>query len=250
MRRRAKFLGYDLRGEQIVFVLDMDQFMDYISRRAEDESGIQRIKERFRRGVDACLPAVWQRTLVWEHSDSIVVLAPMGRDHHPGSVVDRVEMVRAVVQQRLAGPSISAGIGRATSDLTRLRDSYQEAEHALRIGTAVSGAASTSAFDHLGAYRLLYHLRDRAELQDFCDETIGELMRYDRAHDSHLLETLACYLDVQGNLSQASRTLHLHRNGLLYRVARIEKIAGCTLNNPSERVALQLALLALPLLKK
>lgn len=249
-RRRAKFLGYDLRGEQVVFVLDMDQFMAYISRHGEDESGIQRIKERFRRSVDAALPAMWSRTLVWEHSDSIVVLVPAGKDYNPTTFVARVELLRSDVEKKLAGPSISAGIGRANGDLTRLRHSYQEAEHALMIGAAVSGRGATTAFDNLGAYRLLFHLRDQPELQMFCEETIGDLARYDEEHDSHLLETLTCFLDLQGNLSQAARALHLHRNGLLYRISRIEKIANCDLNNPSQRAALQLALLARPLLAK
>jgi purine catabolism regulator len=249
-RRRAKFLGYDLRHEQVVFVLDMDQFMAYIARQHEDESGIQRIKERFRRSVEACLPAMWSRTLIWEHSDSVVVLVPAGKDFNSGSFVARVEQVRSDVQKRLGGPSISAGIGRAYADLARLRNSYQEAEHALMIGAAVSGQGATTAFDNLGAYRLLYHLRDQPELESFCAETIGALAQYDEEHDSHLLETLTCYLDLQGNLSQAARTLHLHRNGLLYRIARIEKIAGCDLDNPSQRMALQLALLARPLLQR
>jgi purine catabolism regulator len=240
-RRRAKFLGYELRGEQAVFVLDMDQFMAFIARLGEDESGIQRIKERFRRSVEACLPAIWHRTLVWEHSDSIVALVPAGKDYDPTTFTARVENVRAAVEKRLGGPSISAAIGRPSADLTQLRISYQEAEHALKIGAAVSGPGTTTSFESLGAYRLLFHLREQPELQTFCEETIGELARYDEEHDSNLMVTLQCFLDLQGNLSQAARTLHLHRNGLLYRMSRIEKIGGCDLNNPSQRTALQLA---------
>jgi purine catabolism regulator len=247
-RRRARFLGYDLRGDQVVFTLDMDQFSEFITRYDMDESGIQRVKERFRRGVESCIPAIWSRALLWEHSDSIVVLAPAGKDHNFQSIRDRVEALRAGVEQRLAGPSISAGIGRSSDDLTRLKHSYREAEHALRIGTSVFGPSTTSAFEDLGAYRLLYHLQDQPELEAFCEETIGDLKRYDDQHDAHLLETLECYLNQQGNLSQTSRELHLHRNGLLYRLSRIETIAGCDLGNPAQRLALQLALLARPLL--
>jgi purine catabolism regulator len=249
-RRRAKYLRYDLRGEQVVFVLDMDQFLGYMGRHNLDESGIQRIKERFRRSVDASIPGIWSRTLIWEHSDSIVVLVPAGKDYRSNSFLERVELLRSSVEKRLGGPSISAGIGRPYTDLTRLRQSYQEAEHALRIGTAVSGMGATNAFDELGAYRLLYYLRDQPELRTFCDETIGELAQYDDEHNSHLMETLTAYLDLQGNLSQTARALHLHRNGLLYRISRIEKIAGCDLNNSSQRLALQIALLARPLLQR
>jgi purine catabolism regulator len=249
-RRRAQFLGYDLRGDQAVFILDMDHFSAYITRHDMDESGIQRIKERFRRSVEASVPAIWSRTLLWEHSDSIVVLAPTGKEHDPQAFRARVEALRANVEKRLSGPGISAGIGRPYADLSKLQHSYREAEHALRIGTSVFGLATTSAFDDLGAYRLLYHLRDQPELQRFCEETIGALERYDEQHTAHLLDTLARFLELQGNLSQTARELHLHRNGLLYRLSRIEKIAECDLSNPAQRLALQLALLARPLLPR
>jgi purine catabolism regulator len=248
-RRRARFLGYDLRGEQVVFTLDMDRFSSYIDRYDMTESDIQRIKERFRRSIDSSIPAIWSRTLIWEHSDSMVVLAPAGKEYNPHTFRERVETLRANVERRLGGPGISAGIGRAYVDLTRLQHSYQEAEHALRIGVAVFGPSMTSAFDDLGAYRLLYHLRDQPELRTFCDETIGALTRYDDEHEGHLLETLTTYLELQGNLSQTARALHLHRNGVIYRLARIEKIAECDLNVPAQRLALQLALLARPLLE-
>lgn len=249
-RRRARYLGYDVRGEQVVFVLDMDQFSTYIDRHKMDESGIQQLKERFRRSVDASAPAIWSKTLVWEHSDSMVVLAPVGKDLDPAALRRRVEMLRGGVEKRLAGPSVSAGIGRPCNDLAKLQHSYKEAEHALRIGTAFSGPSSSAAFDDLGAYRLLFHLRDQPELRTFCEETVGALERYDEQHKSHLVETLSTFLDLQGNISETARVLHLHRNGLLYRLTRIEKIAGCELSNSAQRLALQLALLAKPLLRR
>jgi purine catabolism regulator len=248
-RRRARFLGYDLRGDQVVFMLDIDSFTSFIERHGIDESGIQQLKERFRRSIDACIPGIWSRTLVWEHSDSMVVLAPAGK-YDARIFRRRVETLRENVEKRLAGPSISAGVGRTYSDLSKLRNSYQEAEHALRIGTAISGYSSTAAFDELGAYRLLFHLRDQPELQSFCEETLGALERYDEQHNTHLLETLTCFLDLQGNISETARALHLHRNGLLYRLTRIQKIAGCDLESSTHRLALQLALLARPLLRR
>jgi purine catabolism regulator len=248
-RRRARFLGYDLRGDQVVFILDMDSFTTFIDRHDMDESGIQQLKDRFRRSIDACIPGIWSRTLIWEHSDSMVVLAPAGK-YDARIFRRRVDTLRENVEKRLAGPSISAGIGRTYADLSKLRHSYQEAEHALRIGTAISGFSSTAAFDELGAYRLLFHLRDQPELQAFCEETLGALERYDEEHKTHLLDTVTCFLDLQGNISETARVMHLHRNGLLYRLTRIQKIAGCDLESPTHRLALQLALLARPLLRK
>jgi purine catabolism regulator len=249
-RRRARYLGYELRGEQVVVILDVDGFVAYVQQLDTDEKGIQQLKERFRRSVDACIPGIWRRTMIWEHSDSIVILAPAGREWDVHQLHDRVETLRAAVERRLTGPTISAGIGRAYDDLTKLQNSYREAEHALRIGAAVSGLSSTTVFEELGVYRLLFLVRDQPELYTFCDETIGALIRYDEEHKSHLLETLTSFLELQGNLSQTARALHLHRNGLLYRLSRIEKVAECDLSNASQRLALQVALLARPVLQR
>jgi purine catabolism regulator len=215
-----------------------------------DEGGIQQLKERFRRSLDASIPAVWSRTLIWEHSDSMIVLAPAGKQPTPQSLRERVESIRAKVEARLAGPSVSAGVGRVTADLTKLHASYREAEHALLIGAAVHGPSHTTSFEELGAYRLLYHLRDQPELDLFCEESIGALERYDRERGTALVETLGTLLQYQGNLSQTARALHLHRNGLLYRLARIETIAQCDLDDPAQRLSLQLAFLARPLIQR
>jgi purine catabolism regulator len=249
-RRRAHFLGYDLRGPHAVFILDLDQFSAYITAHSLDESDIQKIKERFRRSLDVSVPAVWSHTLIWEHSDSLIVLAPAGRQQDSQSFRQRVEMLRSSVEQRLKGPGVSAGIGRSSSDLSALQQSYRQAEHALHIGTAVSGISSTNAFDDLGAYRLLFHLRDQPELETFCEESIGALARYDAAHGTDLIQTLGTYLEMQGNLSQTARALHLHRNGLMYRLNRIEQIGACDLSQPGQRLSLQLALLARPLVER
>jgi purine catabolism regulator len=247
-RRRARYLGYDLRGDQAVVVFDLDGFKEYVRAHGHDESAIQRLKDRFRRSLDSAIPGLWGRPLIWEHSDSLVMLVP-AREEHPHALVERVETVRVRVQSRLAGPTVSAGIGRWYSDLSRLQQSYREAEHALRVGNAVSGPGATTAFTELGAYRLLYHLRDQPELRQFCEEALGALEQYDAEKGAELTTTLACYLDLQGNLSQTARELHLHRNGLLYRLSRIEEIAGCDLGDPAQRLTLQLALLVRPLLR-
>jgi purine catabolism regulator len=57
-----------------------------------------------------------------------------------------------------------------------------------------------------------------------------------------LLETVEVYLACNGNLSEAARRLHLHRNSLLYRLHHIRDLLGHDLDNPELRLALQLAL--------
>lgn len=65
-----------------------------------------------------------------------------------------------------------------------------------------------------------------------------------------LLETLAAYLENHLNLATTSRVLFIHRNTLLYRITKIEKILGYSLENPHGVLSLQLALHFLKELEK
>jgi purine catabolism regulator len=57
-----------------------------------------------------------------------------------------------------------------------------------------------------------------------------------------LLLTLRAYLAGNGSPTEAADRLHLHRNTVLYRLGRIEEIAGVDLRDPEVRLSLHLAL--------
>lgn len=52
-------------------------------------------------------------------------------------------------------------------------------------------------------------------------------------------QKLPCYMDA---VSQTSRALHLHRSSLIDRLNRIENILKTDLNDPDERLILQIVL--------
>ena len=56
------------------------------------------------------------------------------------------------------------------------------------------------------------------------------------------VETLEAYFACNGNLSEAARRLHLHRNSLLYRLERIQEVLHADLEDADTRLALQVAL--------
>ncbi|HKO25734.1 MAG TPA: helix-turn-helix domain-containing protein, partial [Chloroflexota bacterium] len=98
--------------------------------------------------------------------------------------------------------------------------------------------------DKLGVYRLLFRLRESPELETFCDELLGPLERYDKARGTDLLHTLERYLASNCNVARATEELHLHRNGLLYRLQRIGELTGADFSDARQRLSYHLALLA------
>lgn len=75
-------------------------------------------------------------------------------------------------------------------------------------------------------------------------ELVEPLIRYDRERGSDLVRTLRVYFACGTNASEAADKLFLHRNSMLYRLARIEKLTGANLKNPRVGLILQLGLLA------
>jgi DNA-binding PucR family transcriptional regulator len=74
---------------------------------------------------------------------------------------------------------------------------------------------------------------------------VEPLLAYDRERRSYLVRTLRVYLAAGANASEAAEGLFLHRNSMLYRLARIEELVSLNLKDPRARLVLQLGLLAI-----
>ena len=90
--------------------------------------------------------------------------------------------------------------------------------------------------------RLLRELARSRALEPF-RALVEPLIEHDRERRSDLVRTLKVYFDAGANASEAADRLFLHRNSMLYRLARIEKLTGLDLKAPRARLALQLGLL-------
>ena len=89
---------------------------------------------------------------------------------------------------------------------------------------------------------LLEKLSRSPDLSPF-GEIVEPLLVHDRERRSDLVRTLQVYFAAGANASEAADRLFLHRNSMLYRLARIERLTSLDLKNPRARLALQLGLL-------
>jgi DNA-binding PucR family transcriptional regulator len=90
--------------------------------------------------------------------------------------------------------------------------------------------------------RLLRELAHSRALAPF-RALVVPLVEHDRERRSDLVKTLKVYFDTGANASEAADRLFLHRNSMLYRLSRVEKLTGLNLKDPRARLALQLGLL-------
>ena len=91
--------------------------------------------------------------------------------------------------------------------------------------------------------RLLRELARGPALEPF-GTLIGPLRRHDRTRRSDLVWTLKTYFAAGANASEAADRLFLHRNSLIYRLERVQRLTGLDLKDHRVALALQLGLLA------
>ncbi len=239
---RVRHLGYDLTIPQIVVLFEASS--------NEEDAMLALWARRVREEMVRLWPTCW----VMSDAQRITVLVPVitfaeeeqqGETEEEQTLVSRIERFSTRLQQNrgnTALPLFSCGIGRMTTHVQGIPQSFREAQRAVEIGRRLFGEGKIHSFARLGIYRLLFYLDGQSELTTFYQEMLGPLLDYDARHDGTYIKTLECYFQYNGNLSQTARTMHFHRNSLIYRLERIEEILGRSLEDAELRLSLQIAL--------
>ncbi|HKV68217.1 MAG TPA: helix-turn-helix domain-containing protein, partial [Gaiellales bacterium] len=70
---------------------------------------------------------------------------------------------------------------------------------------------------------------------------LAPLVRLGESKAATAIETLRVYLDCWGSLSRSGAVLHLHPNAVAHRMKRIRALLPADLDDPGQRLALQIA---------
>ncbi|MEU1577582.1 PucR family transcriptional regulator [Streptomyces collinus] len=170
----------------------------------------------------------------------------------------RAESERAAVADRVAA-ALRAGVGRAglprpggqppvmvVGTAGPWPAAASGLRHAAETATAAQGLPDRPWYDarRLDIDLLLWRLRDHEDLAAFVDRALGPLLEHDRRSRPPLLPTLTTYLAHAGRKAETARELHLNRQTLYNRLARIGELLGTDLDDPQTVLALSLALRA------
>ncbi|MGW5849485.1 PucR family transcriptional regulator [Streptomyces sp. NPDC055254] len=169
----------------------------------------------------------------------------------------RAESERTAVADRVAA-ALRAGVERAGLDraaappavVVGVAGGWAAASaglrHAAETATAAHGLPARPWYDarRLDIDLLLWRLREHPDLAAFVDRAIGPLRAHDVTSRPPLLPTLETYLAHAGRKAETARELHLNRQTLYNRLARISELLGTDLDDPETVLSLSLALRA------
>ncbi|MEU1150885.1 PucR family transcriptional regulator [Streptomyces sp. NPDC005863] len=153
--------------------------------------------------------------------------------------VERAGMRRPGAQPPVVVVGVAGGWAAASAGL----------RHAAETATAAQGLPDRPWYDarRLDIDLLLWRLHRHDEdgvLAAFVDRAIGPLRAHDERSKPPLLPTLQTYLAHAGRKAETARELHLNRQTLYNRLARISELLGTDLDDPQTVLALSLALRA------
>lgn len=160
----------------------------------------------------------------------VVVMNAIGKEESEEILEAFADRIRVKMTDR----KVYIGVSDQVKDIENLHLAYKRARAAVEM--AVKREMDLQYFDRMGMYRMLYLIEDRALLRDLSDKPLAPLIEYDREHDGEYVATLESYLRCGGSIKAMSEELYIHRNTILYRMANIKKLLGCSLESPEEKM--------------
>lgn len=119
--------------------------------------------------------------------------------------------------------------------------SYQTAKETEKVKSRVPSLA-LPFYENLHLFRTVLKMEEEGDLDDFVDEHLGELLRFDEDRQGQLIQTLKVYLQCFGSKQDAAKELYVVRQTLYHRLDKISELMGEDLFSSPKRLSVELAL--------
>lgn len=135
---------------------------------------------------------------------------------------------------------VRIGYGGIMANLKELSRSYKEAKLALDVGKIFYPARNIISYSSLGIGRLIYQLPlNLCEM--FMKETFTETPMEEL--DEETILTVIKFFENNLNVSETARQLYVHRNTLVYRIEKLEKMSGLDIRQFEDALTFRIAMM-------
>lgn len=237
VQAQARELGVDLSKPHVVVLVDVGTGL---GRKPQQDASVLRsellraIREVFGRPQDLVTSVATGRVAVLHGRPS------RGDIEADGDVIEACRRMTEKVESRY-GVRTRVAIGSTAATVAGMRDSYRDADDALRLGAVLAPDAQVHTIATLRAHQLLASVGHRTRAHLVAQVTLG--LR-DLPDWPMLRHTIVVWCESGFSLVEASRRLHVHRNTLLYRLAKVERHGARSVRDYPASLALYLACLA------
>lgn len=119
---------------------------------------------------------------------------------------------------------------------------YEEANYICSISYKSRFRIPIMYYRDLGIRAIMAPLSDSTNARLYCSNIIGSLIQHDMVHKSCLLQTLRTYYKTDSNIKLTAEKMFTHYNTIRYRLQKIKDVLNLDIDNPSNKLELQIAL--------
>jgi len=220
---RSKKLHIGLEAKRVALIVEM--------KKKNQDDAIGTVKNLFSAAPSDGVIALTKK--------SIVVVKQL-EDSEGLEVVEGVanRILNAVKSDTGEEPVIA--FGSIVEDLKDVSKSFKEAKMAMEVGKIFQPDNKVISYNRLDVGRLIYQL-PMPLCKMFLQEIFGNQSPQD--FDEEMLTTINKFFENNLNVSETSRQLFIHRNTLVYRLDKIQKITGLDLRIFDDAITFKIALM-------
>ena len=164
------------------------------------------------------------------------------KDLSDGETAEDVAQYALALQETVTGEtgsSLVVGVGEAADTLSALGESMRQARRAIEIGQIYHPDDSLCIYSRMVLERLLTHVPKEVseQYQRFLFNR-----KTAKLFDEEMLTTIDAFFHKDLNLSDTSRQLYIHRNTLVYRLDKVQRLTGLDLRSFDDAVTFKVLL--------
>lgn len=235
---KNQMIGYDITPPQQIFVIHFYREKDKNNLPTMD--GLE--KQEIARKIISVFKKHEHQILVSCYSNNLVGMMQSGEENMEKAEAAYEEIKEYLIKEK-SGWDFSIGIGRSYENLEELQNSFHDASKCISLAEKLNKSQEVLWYSRLGFYRLLLSFDNQKVMEEYCEEILGSLIRYDKENHTQLLETLDQYFQNDCNLSSTSEKMFTHRNTIKYRIQRIEQLTNRSFHDSFENLELHNAMI-------
>ena len=220
---RAKKLHIETSVKRVVYIIE--------TKYEKDTNALETVRSIFAGKTKDFITAVDEKNII------------LVKEVKPGETYEDLEKTANTILDMLnteAMTKVHVAFGTVVGEIKEVSRSYKEAKMALEVGKIFETDKYIVNYEKLGIGRLIYQL-PLPLCRMFIKEVLHGLTMDD--FDDETLATVNKFFENNLNVSETSRQLYIHRNTLVYRLDKLQKMTGLDLRNFDDAIIFKITLM-------
>ena len=226
---RAKKLHIETDAKRVVYLIE--------TKNEKDTNALETVRTLFAGKPRDFITAVDER--------NIIIVKELKQNEGYDNLMNTAKVIVDMLNTE-AMSKVHVAYGTIVNEIKDISRSYKEAKMALDVGKIFYSERKVVAHNNLGIGRLIFQLP-----MPLCKMFIREIFdgKSPDDFDEETLVTINKFFENNLNVSETSRQLYIHRNTLVYRLDKLQKMTNLDLRVFEDAITFKIALMVVKYMK-